>query len=89
VIDGILKVVSGRDDAVEAPAGSFFTAIRGTRHTFSNPSDHPARILGLWSPSRDGLDFMRAVGAVLPASGPPDVEALRAIYEQHHSRLDP
>jgi mannose-6-phosphate isomerase-like protein (cupin superfamily) len=89
VIDGCLRVVSGGDEPADAPAGSLFTALRGTRHAFSNPADRPARVLGLWSPPQDGLDFMRAVGAVLPAGGPPDVDALRAVYEAHHSRLEP
>jgi mannose-6-phosphate isomerase-like protein (cupin superfamily) len=89
VIDGCLQVVAGRETPVDAPSGSLFTARRGTRHAFSNPGEHPARVLGFWSPARAGLDFMAAVGAVLPASGPPDVEALRAVYEQHQSRLEP
>jgi mannose-6-phosphate isomerase-like protein (cupin superfamily) len=89
VVDGALQVVVGHEEAVEAPAGSFLTAVRGTRHAFSNPSDEPARVLGLWSPAAEGLAFMRAVGAALPAEGPPDPEALRAVYEAHHSRLEP
>jgi hypothetical protein len=35
------------------------------------------------------LDFMRTVGAALPASGPPDPDEMRALYEQHASRLLP
>jgi mannose-6-phosphate isomerase-like protein (cupin superfamily) len=89
VIDGTLQIISGRADPAEAPAGSFFTARRGLRHTFSNPSDQPVRVLGLWSPAQEALHFMRDVGAALPAAGPPDREALRAIYEQHHSYLQP
>ena len=89
VVEGLLLVGVGDDEMVEAPAGSLFTALRGTRHAFSNPTDQPARVLGLWSPPEDGLDFMRDVGAVLPAAGPPDPAAMRAVYERHHSHLLP
>ena len=89
LIEGTLLVVTGWDEVQEAPAGSLFTALRGTRHTFSNPTDTPARVLGIWTPAREGLDFMRAVGAVLPAAGPPDPEVMRDVYERHHSHLQP
>lgn len=89
IVEGVLLVASGHDEPVEAPTGSLFTALRGTRHAFRNPEDRPTRVLGLWSPPRDGLDFTRAVGRVLPASGAPDPETVRAIYEQHHSHLVP
>ncbi|MBL7500637.1 cupin domain-containing protein [Frankia sp. CNm7] len=89
VVSGTLLVTTGTADPEEAPAGSFINAPRGTRHTFSNPTDTPVRVLGLWSPPREGLDFMRAVGAVLPAAGAPDPDAVRAVYEAHHSRLVP
>jgi quercetin dioxygenase-like cupin family protein len=89
VIEGTLLAGVNRDDPTEAPAGSLLTALRGTRHFFSNPFDAPARVLGLWSPAVDGLQFMRVVGAALPAQGPPDPELMRALYEQHGSRLLP
>jgi mannose-6-phosphate isomerase-like protein (cupin superfamily) len=89
VVEGTVLVLIGQEEMMEAPAGSFITILRGTRHTFSNPTDTPARILGLSSPPSEGLDFLRAVGAVLPAAGPPDPDAVRAVYESHHSRLQP
>ncbi len=89
IVEGSLTVAIGNGEMVEAPAGSFFTALRGTRHAFANPSDQPARLLGLWSPPDTGLEFMRAVGEALPAAGPPDPDIMRALYERHHSHLQP
>jgi hypothetical protein len=43
----------------------------------------------LWSPSAEGLAFMREVGAALPAQGRPDPDVMGAIYERHASRLLP
>jgi mannose-6-phosphate isomerase-like protein (cupin superfamily) len=89
VLDGTLLAGVNDDEPSEAPAGSLLTALRGTRHYFSNPFDQVARVLGLWSPAATGLDFMRAIGAALPAQGPPDPGIMRALYEQHGSRLLP
>ena len=73
----------------DAATGSLFVAPCGHRHRFSNPNDTPARVLGLWSPAGPGLAFMRDVGKVLPASGPPDPDTVAATYRRHASRLLP
>ncbi len=88
VLEGSLVVV-GDDEPVEVGRGSLFVAPRGERHGFANPSGEPARVLGLWGPAAPAMAFMRAIGAALPAEGPPDVDALRAVYEAHHSHLLP
>lgn len=74
---------------LEAPAGALCMAPRGVRHTFANPSDTPARVLGLWSPGAAGLAFMRDIGAVLPPGGAPDPDAVAGIYGRHASDLLP
>ncbi len=89
VIEGRLLAGVNDDEAAEAPPGSLLTALRGTRHFFSNPFDQPARVLGLWSPADVGLEFMQVIGAALPADGPPDPQVMRELYEQHGSRLLP
>ena len=49
VLEGELSMkVDG--DTVAAPAGTFVLVAPGTVHTFSNPSDRPARFLGIVSP---------------------------------------
>jgi mannose-6-phosphate isomerase-like protein (cupin superfamily) len=88
VLDGALLVV-GDEEPVEAGPGSLFVAPRGERHGFSNPYGNPARVLGLWGPADPAMRFMQAIGATLPAQGPPDVAAVRAVYEAHSSRLLP
>ena len=82
VLEGSILVV-GDGEPLEAGPDSLFVAPRGERHAFSNPSGEPARVLGLWGPAEPAMRFMEAVGAVLPAQGPPDVEAVRAVYEAH------
>jgi mannose-6-phosphate isomerase-like protein (cupin superfamily) len=89
VLEGRILAGTGRDRPAEAGPGDLLMAPRGTRHFFSNPFDEPARVLGLWSPADAGVAFMRAVGAALPASGPPDPVVMRQLYEAHGSRLDP
>lgn len=63
-------------------------AARGIRHTFANPSDKPARVLGLWSPG-SALTFMEDIEAALPAAGPPDPTRLAEIYSRHNSEIIP
>jgi quercetin dioxygenase-like cupin family protein len=89
VLDGTLLLTYGRDEPVEAVAGSMCVAPRGVRHTFANPAEMPARVLGLWSPGPAGLAFMVDVGAVLPAHGRPDPAAVTEIYRRHASELMP
>jgi mannose-6-phosphate isomerase-like protein (cupin superfamily) len=89
VLDGLLLLTFGTDQPVEAPAGSFCLAPRGVRHTFSNPNDSPARILGLWSPGAAGLAFMADVGSAIPPGGAPDPALVAEIYRRHNSELLP
>ena len=88
VLDGALTMTKGRADPEPAPAGTLILAARGVRHTFANPHDHPARVLGVWSPA-SALSFMAEIGAALPASGPPDPAALADIYRRHNSEIAP
>jgi len=89
VLTGRLLLTYGDDEPVEAPAGSFCLAPRGLRHTFSNPDDSPARVLGLWSPGSAGLAFMVDVGAVIPPGGAPDPALVEQVYHRHNSVLCP
>lgn len=89
VLEGTLLAGVNDDDPAEAPAGSMLSAPRGTRHFFSNPFAGAARVLGIWTPADVGLAFMQAIGGAWPAAGPADLETMRALYEQHGSRLQP
>jgi quercetin dioxygenase-like cupin family protein len=88
VLDGSLMMTIGSNDPRPAPAGSLILAARGIRHTFANPHDTPANVLGLWSPG-GALTFMEDIGAALPAAGPPDPTRLAEIYRQHNSEITP
>ena len=88
VLEGSI-LVAGDGEPFEAGAGTLFVAPRGERHRFANPSDRPARVLGLWGPSGPAMELMRAVGEALPAEGAADPEAMRAVYEAHQSRILP
>src|SRR6516162_7245115 len=75
VVEGTIMAGTGWDPASEAPAGSMLSATHGTRHFFSNPFDTPARL--------------RAIGAALTETGPPDPDLMRDLYESHGSHLQP
>ena len=87
VLRGQLHVTG--DQTLEAAAGSMFTAPRGSRHGFSNPSAEGALVLGIWAPPEPALAFMREIGAALSPDVPPDPERMRDIYARHASRLLP
>lgn len=88
VISGTLTMVRGRDEPATVSTGGLILAPRGVRHTFANPGDRPARVLGIWTPG-GALSFMADIGAALPASGPPDPECLAGIYRRHNSEIVP
>ena len=89
VLSGELLLTYGDGPAEPAPAGSFCVAPRGLRHTFSNPHDTPATVLGVWSPGPAGLAFMEDVGTAVPPGGAPDPEKVAEIYHRHNSVLLP
>ena len=49
VMEGEIYLHLG-DTTIAAPKGTFAVVNRGTTHTYSNPSDKPARVLVLLSP---------------------------------------
>ena len=87
LLRGQLQVTG--DQTLEAPAGSMFTAPRGSRHGFSNPYDADAVVLGIWAPAGPALAFMRDIGAALSPDTPPGPDRMREIYLRHASRLLP
>jgi mannose-6-phosphate isomerase-like protein (cupin superfamily) len=88
VLSGSLTAVSGREDARPVGSGGLVLAPRGVRHTFANPGEQPARVLGIWTPG-GALEFMAEIGAALPASGRPDYDRLAEIYRRHRSEIVP
>lgn len=88
VLRGALTMTKDREEPEPVPVGGLILAPRGVRHTFANPTDEPAQVLGVWSPA-DALSFMEEIGTALPASGPPDPELLADIYRRHDSEIVP
>jgi hypothetical protein len=93
-----LSVLAGADgsgpySAAEMVIWAGWCVADGIARHYDEPAeaapDQPARVLGLWSPALVGPDFMRAIGAALPASGPSDPGIMRELYELHGSRLLP
>lgn len=50
VLEGNIDIKIG-EHTVEAGAGTFAMVPRGSAHTFSNPGDSPAKLLGMFSPA--------------------------------------
>lgn len=88
VLEGGLTMVIDRAEVTPVPAGGLILAPKGRRHTFANPNDEPARVMGVWSPA-SALAFMEEIGAALPASGPPDPALLADIYRRHNGEIAP
>jgi mannose-6-phosphate isomerase-like protein (cupin superfamily) len=88
VLEGELTMIKGRSEPQPVRAGGLILAPKGARHTFANPHDRPARVVGVWSPA-SALGFMEEIGAALPASGPPDPAELADIYRRHNSEIVP
>ncbi|MDQ4039074.1 MAG: cupin domain-containing protein [Actinomycetota bacterium] len=86
VLSGQITVVRNHDHARTVTAGGLFAIPRGTRHAFANEADQPAHVLGMWSPG-SALRFVADIGAVLPATGYPDLAVLGEVYRRHHSEL--
>jgi quercetin dioxygenase-like cupin family protein len=83
VLRGGQLLVVGEGEPQQAIPGSMFVEARGHRQGFSNPSDEPARVLGVWAPAEPALSFMRDIGSA------PDPNRMREIYARPASRLLP
>lgn len=81
VLEGTLTLRLG-DEEVEAPAGTFACVPPGVVHTFSNPSDEPVRFLNINTPG-GWEDYLRDLGAAIPAHGPPDPERMAELASKH------
>lgn len=62
--------------------GSFMFVPAGCPHAFFNPSQEPAKMLFLVSPSGHEV-YLQEVADVLSAGGPPDIEQIAAIRARH------
>ena len=80
VLEGALAFQLG-DQIVEVEAGGVAFAPRGLAHTYWNPRQERARYLLVMTPA------IRALIADLHSTDDRSPEAMRAIYQRHHSEL--
>lgn len=91
IVEGELLLTVGHDAPAAAPSGSLCAMPSGVRHTFANPHDEPARVVGFWTPGPAGLAMVADIGAMLTEAGAGGVdrEAMAALYARHNSELQP
>ena len=73
--------VNGRVTEV-APGETLFIP-RGAVHGFNNLKPSDAKALAVVTPALIGPEFFREMAAIINAGGPPDVEKLKAVMNQH------
>ncbi len=86
VIEGRVGMQLG-DRVIIAEPGTFVMKPRAVPHTFWNAGSAPARLLELISPA--GFErYFQELGPLIAPPGPPDLEALAALWERYGLRMD-
>lgn len=73
-VDGIVK---------EVAAGETCFIPRGAKHGFKNLHPATAKALAIVTPALIGPEFFREMGEIVNAGGPPNVEKIKAVMNQH------
>ena len=85
VLEGNLEFkVNG--ETIHAGAGSFVMVPIGVAHTFSNPTDHPARFLNTFTPPQY-IHYFEEMSTLVAKSGPPTPEQARAIMAHYDTEV--
>jgi mannose-6-phosphate isomerase-like protein (cupin superfamily) len=69
----------------DCPAGTFVFVPHGSTHGFGNPALAPARLLVITSPG--AIRLVEGVYRLMDKEGPPDREALVALFADHQSEI--
>jgi mannose-6-phosphate isomerase-like protein (cupin superfamily) len=69
----------------DCPAGSCVFIPRGVPHGFDNPADTPAKILVITTPG--AIQLVEDIYTLMGGDGPPDPEAMAALYVRHESEI--
>lgn len=81
-LEGVMTfTVSGQPTDI-APGQSLFIP-RSAAHGFNNLKHTTAKALAVVTPALIGPDFFREMAALVNASGPPDLERLKAVMAKH------
>ncbi len=86
VLDGEITIRMGTE-TVQAIAGSFVLIPRETSHTFDNASDHPSRLLTIFSPPGFEQFFPQVAALPEPAGSPEFLAAVQTIRRSLNTEL--
>jgi len=81
-VQGVITfTVNGK--AVDIGPGESHFIPRGAVHGFNNLKQIDAKALAVVTPALLSPDFFRETAAIVNASGPPDLEKLKAVFAKH------
>ncbi len=86
VLDGEITIRIGTD-SIQAIAGSFILIPRETPHTFDNASEHPSRMLTIFSPPGFEQFFPQVAALPEPAGSPEFLAAVQTIRRKLNTEL--
>jgi quercetin dioxygenase-like cupin family protein len=86
VLSGRMGAMLG-DDVIEAGPGELVAKPRGIPHAFWNASDEETRVVEVISPG--GFEqYFADLAPLFPADGPPDPEAMGAVWARYDLTMD-
>ena len=81
-LEGVMTfTVSGRPTDI-GPGNACFIP-RGAVHGFNNLKPSTAKALAVVTPALIGPEFFREMAAIINTGGPPDLEKIKAVMNQH------
>jgi len=83
ILDGEVELRIA-DQTTVGRAGSFLLVPRGVHHTFQVLS--PARWIGIFSPARY-VGLIEELGRLIPKDGPPDQDAVVALFKRYDTEI--
>jgi len=85
VLEGELEFLAGTE-TVRASAGTFVMVPIGNLHTFSNPTDRPARFLNTFTPSRY-ISYFEEMSKLLQAGVAPSSPQLTELMARYDTEV--
>ncbi len=85
VLEGELEFLAG-EETVRASAGTFVMVPIGAIHTFSNPTDRPARFLTTFTPPRS-IGYFEEMSQLLQASVAPSAPQFTVLMARYDTEV--